>query len=915
MDDLFQPIGGLLVYSEEDQSQTIANCIEGYIRDLYKLGVYVIGSISPPFPLFKEVFQRFHPDKNFDEVPGPILYSVLPFRNIVHIYDVQHLILKLQLLLRQGDIRFETMFGRQKEYLVKWSDLSFVMNAHPQFKILATFFASNLQIPKRVHVFNDDIYKMYVHLENNGFLSGYSAGGRVFVHSMSALMQYFDYDYVHVRKTVYNWDDLIFALSKMKFQKIDVPYMQNPNIPKTKKRKKKRSRRPNMYKLENSVTKETDSKNNQHISETLSHTNDSFVNGKESVTKSSIGQKAAKEISVMNLQSKELQNGQLNNIKGNVINSENIITSSTTMIETANKTSQLNLQVNDGRIEDLSTSKDSSANSEEENFVSSLVSEIFLTITEGQIEMLSTSPNINSETQEQTIDRKLEKESESPKIYPENLAKTVETQIAKQSKDSKIPTGISKQSKGGELETKPRGSKTSAEMLEMVTEEQLEKRQKFPKTLSGLPPQMTEKHLEKQPKISKTSLENQEKSTEGQLGKRTKNAKMDPVIPEQQSERQLKKQPEFLQPPPGFTAKRKERKLQKQSKNSKTPIEYIREGQLEKLSDVPETPSRFMSNKSEERIEKRPKGPKTPPGSPPSSPDSDNILPKPPPRFTANRTGGQLEKQPKSPRSTPGSPPSFADSVDLLPKPPPRYTANRTEGQLEKQPKGPKTPPGSPDSDDLGGNIERTRELILHRIPGLREWAISVPSTTDSLPSTSAQAQISGLKRTAKKLSTAAIQETKNTSEVSDLKNTISIRQITEKLKLNQVSISEESGQTQQEISITSTTAGPTYKTFNQNDGPIPDYGFENNVVTSELICSMRGIMVLTESAKRRKIQSMRSDAIVVEPIDLFMAKIQKEFNGIKNVFYDGSSFRLLDPDQSFSCLESDSGLYLIKRS
>ncbi|CAG9827433.1 unnamed protein product [Diabrotica balteata] len=887
MEDLFQPIGGLLVYSEEDQSQTIADCIKAYIRDLWRLGVYVIGSISPPFPLFKEVFQRFHPEKNFDEVPGPILYSVLPFKNIVHIYDVQYLVLKLQLLLRQGDIRFETMFGRQREYLVKWSDLFFVINAHPQFKVLATFFANNLEVPKRVHVFNDDIYKMYVHLENNGFLSGYSAGARVFIHTVSALMQYFDYDYVHVRKTVYNWDDLMYTLSKMKFQRIDVPYMQNPSILKTKKRKKKKSRRADKSKLEDNRTKVMDSKNKQTISEALSSTKDSVVNEKQSVKKSLKGNKKAKAISKMNLKSKELRNEQLYNVKDNVGNSENIITA---VIEKTNKIAQLNLHVKDGRIENVPTSNNNSVNSED-NFVSSLVSEIFLTITEGQMKILPTNAKINLDAQEQTMNGTFKKPSESPKISPEFPDKKTETQIEKQSKSLKISKGISKQNKEGELETKAGRSESSAEIPEAVMEEQLEKRQKITNISSGLLQQTTEKHLEKQSKLAKTSPGHQEKSTEGQLGKRTKSQeqlenrqklpkissglpqqtaekqlekqpkiakpyprhqekitegqlekrikspKIDPEVPEQQSKGKLDKEPEFLKPPPGFTAKRKEQQLEKQLKNPKTSIEYNGEGQLEKLSDVSKQPSRFT-----------------------------------------NRIEGQLEKRPKGPRTPPGS------------------------------------PPPSPDSGDRGGYIERTRELVLQHIPVSRKRATPVSPTSDSLPSTSAQVQTSGLKKSAKKLDTVAIQETKNTCEVSDLKNTISIKQITEKLRMNQVSIREELGKPEQEISITSTTTGATYKTFVQNDGPIPDNGFEKNVVTSELICSMRGIMVLTESAKSRKLQSMRSDAIIVEPIDLFMAKIQSQFNGIKNVYYYGTSYRLLEPDTSFSCLENDSGLYLIKR-
>lgn len=52
-DDLFQPIGGLLIYKCKDQSVILSECLKAYINDLWKLGLHVVGTVSPPFESFK----------------------------------------------------------------------------------------------------------------------------------------------------------------------------------------------------------------------------------------------------------------------------------------------------------------------------------------------------------------------------------------------------------------------------------------------------------------------------------------------------------------------------------------------------------------------------------------------------------------------------------------------------------------------------------------------------------------------------------------------------------------------------------------------------------------------------------------------------------------------------------------------
>ncbi|KAJ8950501.1 hypothetical protein NQ318_015245 [Aromia moschata] len=63
-DDTFQPIGGLLIYKQEDQSVLLAECLKAYINDLWKLGLYVVATVSPPFETFKGIINNLVDTQN-----------------------------------------------------------------------------------------------------------------------------------------------------------------------------------------------------------------------------------------------------------------------------------------------------------------------------------------------------------------------------------------------------------------------------------------------------------------------------------------------------------------------------------------------------------------------------------------------------------------------------------------------------------------------------------------------------------------------------------------------------------------------------------------------------------------------------------------------------------------------------------
>lgn len=54
-DDMFQPVGALMTYKCQDQSYILAQCVKAYIFDLWKLGLYVIATVSPPSETFKRI--------------------------------------------------------------------------------------------------------------------------------------------------------------------------------------------------------------------------------------------------------------------------------------------------------------------------------------------------------------------------------------------------------------------------------------------------------------------------------------------------------------------------------------------------------------------------------------------------------------------------------------------------------------------------------------------------------------------------------------------------------------------------------------------------------------------------------------------------------------------------------------------
>lgn len=94
-----------------------------------------------------------------------ITYSVAPFKEIIHIYDVQFLLIKLQNLFKESDICFEE---DKHYYQASWKDIAYVMTSSKEFKLLSEYFTLNKEIPRRIHIFTEQIYAQLMEAEAQG---------------------------------------------------------------------------------------------------------------------------------------------------------------------------------------------------------------------------------------------------------------------------------------------------------------------------------------------------------------------------------------------------------------------------------------------------------------------------------------------------------------------------------------------------------------------------------------------------------------------------------------------------------------------------------------------------------------------------------------------------------------------------
>lgn len=174
--------------------------------------------------------------KDFKTYSDCLVYSVPPIKEIVHIYDIQFLLIKLQNLFKEGDVKFEE---GAREYKACWNDISLVLNLSSEFKILSNYLSDNKDVSRRVHIFTQQIFEQLLELEAQGmqrndffcvffrkfFISGIlsedAGGSAVLLNCIRSFLQFTELDLVDLNLMckVDGWDSFTGILPTMTFQK------------------------------------------------------------------------------------------------------------------------------------------------------------------------------------------------------------------------------------------------------------------------------------------------------------------------------------------------------------------------------------------------------------------------------------------------------------------------------------------------------------------------------------------------------------------------------------------------------------------------------------------------------------------------------------------------------------------------
>nr|XP_023026656.1 uncharacterized protein LOC111514632 [Leptinotarsa decemlineata]XP_023026657.1 uncharacterized protein LOC111514632 [Leptinotarsa decemlineata]XP_023026658.1 uncharacterized protein LOC111514632 [Leptinotarsa decemlineata] len=221
-ENIFQPIGGLLVYKHLDQSAILAECVKAYITDLWKLGLFVVATVSPAFKVFKAIMSCIADIEDLDTHSSIISYSVHPLKEIIHIYDIQFLLIKLQTLFKEGDVRFEDENVNGKEiFQASWKDMTKVFSMYPEYKMLAEFLANDEPVSRRVHIFTQQIYDHFLDAERQDVLSSNAKGSAVLLNCVRSFLKFTEQDCVKLNQVqrLEEWSCLIDILRDMTFQK------------------------------------------------------------------------------------------------------------------------------------------------------------------------------------------------------------------------------------------------------------------------------------------------------------------------------------------------------------------------------------------------------------------------------------------------------------------------------------------------------------------------------------------------------------------------------------------------------------------------------------------------------------------------------------------------------------------------
>ncbi|XP_056643526.1 uncharacterized protein LOC130449609 [Diorhabda sublineata] len=215
--DKYQPIGGLLTYSDRDQSDVIADCIHRILKDLYEMGINVLCSVSPHYKIFKNVIRVLNPDKNYDKDPDVMYYPISQKNRMIHLFDAELLMNKFHRIFMARDIAFRTSYGPRVNYYAIWSDIFYTLDKTAEFKVYLNFLLWKGYWPRKVQYFPQSIWLHHIEYTSKGLLSPHAYSGTILLSVINAYMGIFSYDFLMPDQFETCWKEIMFTFENMAF--------------------------------------------------------------------------------------------------------------------------------------------------------------------------------------------------------------------------------------------------------------------------------------------------------------------------------------------------------------------------------------------------------------------------------------------------------------------------------------------------------------------------------------------------------------------------------------------------------------------------------------------------------------------------------------------------------------------------
>ncbi|XP_066251363.1 uncharacterized protein [Euwallacea similis] len=158
--DIFNPIAMVELNKRVDHVDKLVTIWKALIQDLSILRLIVVGSISPASILFHNILEKLTEKPYSNDDTDPIIYSVWPYKKILHLYDARLLMEELQTVFHErGEIVFltrsdaETLTNSPNNldvYCANWKDIVAALTLN----LVECAYTSQSSSARHIHIFN-----------------------------------------------------------------------------------------------------------------------------------------------------------------------------------------------------------------------------------------------------------------------------------------------------------------------------------------------------------------------------------------------------------------------------------------------------------------------------------------------------------------------------------------------------------------------------------------------------------------------------------------------------------------------------------------------------------------------------------------------------------------------------------------